>query len=1778
MKSIRTAISAIRYSQYRTMKSFKPFPPSVLPPPAVLAKPKKKNGRTMSSVSKSKANNSVAASEKACALVEKSASLRNRLPQQLMSVLGTPPPLPTEAPPMNTLTKSSPCSSTWGVTSSPQFPSSSPPFTKPEEPIEETLRLIRNGCINYSSEQNALPVIASKKGNGRKRNVSPSSSMPISPRNGSFTRSGFARGSISFPVSAARPDPVCGGLSISPESEILTHRILHVQLAIFPSTFRNAAILPSPPSGNRFSSANSSTAPHSGPSPSGDSTVGVEMGKVGDNQDTSNGKKAWKVFLKKPRSTFPLLIASCRSDLMSLDVCVAAAVLTLLYNLLRAIPLDQQRKVVRLCIKLGIIRVCSTMLQTYGAGNPFGAMGGSNKGSGPTLSIVMARVCEVSALLIALGALYDGKVLLLARTHRILTALASAADTFGSVLEQRVTQHRSLSDFNCVLTNSKSNGKAARVSGESSTTCVPAKTLNPPLPISIAEEDTEAESSEKADSNFQEKKATLISIHSFLQNTEAALHCYLHVIFSLHIVCKSQSNVNEIGPGVVSTTAKVFNAISFLTTHLCPKLLYHVAFTDMNRLMNIAPHVETLAPGYHVPTFVMDGFRMFESAMLWSITLLERICTASPSAHQCLHEAHVHHTLRSIFKVLKHIRRALAATKPALTDGVRETFITALSGLEEKSSTIDSMPQSTPMSQLANTSMPSISSLSGSGAGGINDLPVYFSCLRDATLPEALLKAFGVILNGDREKGLADLKELGTLSQLTLNVLSISESRPSQCLQYYHLLSSIYGVGLLPAAPSVNPFLAEFGTNLRVPLRILQDVLKISLIHSTDFAEKTPEGGLENSDSSSSAQILDTRHSPDTCHPMLASLHPEWFSPELAGGHIESSTWLPPIDEVKSPWPFTDVPPPSTFLQHSVAVGLEEKPNLIDETPLQPTTPEVLQRTLQHHIRRLLLLSPEATDYTENPSQRHAHRISYEREDRRRQEGEKRSPISILCPPSPTNAEAEPYPPSPNHSSQLVFGSNFECGNLQRAIEISPDEFDLVLSFDTGTNSFVQWFCFSITGFTPGAEYRLNIINMEKNSSTFSNGQRPLMLHVPSGGFSDPPNALRPGTRSPRWVRVGSNICYFANSYRRPVREVAHKSCRETKSSGRKSVNSVKEKSRDGISPRRPHRSSTGRGSRPSKISIAAPPPPQTSSTLPSFLVSGNRYYTLSFTVRMPETGGGTVYLANCYPYSYSDLRLMLQNHMDKLKQSLIGKEYRSPFMIQNLCTSSAGLPIPLITATAMYNRVTQQPYSQEEIQRRPVCLLTARVHPGETNASWVMHGLLELLFSGNNPYCDSPSNDLQKEKSVPTTLLESFVFKIVPMLNVDGVMMGNHRCSIVGMDLNRDYVNPSAEMNPALFALKCVLSQITGNGQRHIIMGADFHGHSKAKNFLLYGCTRPGLISVFKLKGKITPDVFTDEATCQTCTSVAPEKLFPSILSLCCPAFDLTRSNFAIQKSKVNTNRVVLYREFGIRMCFGVEGTMMGGKAALLVPLQEFFNSCRTPTPAIPQDAERFGFPNTALGSDFSTSPSLIPMSGYQSLVETHYNQDTYCAFGFVFLWSLYALLMSEQDVMRVVESGKGSVDDEDESVLMRQAWSMLIQAGTGRDAPVCSIERTTWSPVLAPPQSSSSHHYPPCSVNSSNAAGPQPFRPFPVLLSLSLLTAAQRLEVLYRLLRSSQTTVRIEDCVIDEEDDEEDNEGVGEKADQGDNSDFDVADQELMLGLEDDDLSGDDTASLMD
>lgn len=88
----------------------------------------------------------------------------------------------------------------------------------------------------------------------------------------------------------------------------------------------------------------------------------------------------------------------------------------------------------------------------------------------------------------------------------------------------------------------------------------------------------------------------------------------------------------------------------------------------------------------------------------------------------------------------------------------------------------------------------------------------------------------------------------------------------------------------------------------------------------------------------------------------------------------------------------------------------------------------------------------------------------------------------------------------------------------------------------------------------------------------------------------------------------------------------------------------------------------------------------------------------------------------------------------------------------------------------------------------KKIVIISARVHPGEAPSSHTFNGLLKFLLSN-----DARAHFLRK----------NFVFKLVPMLNPDGVYHGHYRMDIFGQNLNRFYHSPDVEKQPAVFAMR---------------------------------------------------------------------------------------------------------------------------------------------------------------------------------------------------------------------------------------------------------------------------------------------------------------------------------------------------------------------------------------
>lgn len=271
-------------------------------------------------------------------------------------------------------------------------------------------------------------------------------------------------------------------------------------------------------------------------------------------------------------------------------------------------------------------------------------------------------------------------------------------------------------------------------------------------------------------------------------------------------------------------------------------------------------------------------------------------------------------------------------------------------------------------------------------------------------------------------------------------------------------------------------------------------------------------------------------------------------------------------------------------------------------------------------------------------------------------------------------------------------------------------------------------------------------------------------------------------------------------------------------------------------------------------------------------------YRSLTFTLEFPYDDD-TVYIAHCYPYRFSDLQVDIEDWENR-------PGARSFLKKRTLCKTIGGHDVTVLTITARSD-------DPEEVAKRPAILFTGRVHPGETNASWMMQGTVDFLTS-------------QDPKAV--MLRNHYVFKIVPMLNPDGVVVGNYRSNLSGHDLNRRYGNPDPNRHIEVFSLKEMVQSLVST--RPVELYVDYHGHSNKWGLFMYGCE--------KKFWNTARDGETQQQSCQ-------EKVIPWLLHEHADAFNFQACSFHVRKSKENSGRVVMWRGMGICNAYTMEASFGG-------------------------------------------------------------------------------------------------------------------------------------------------------------------------------------------------------------------------------------------------------------
>ncbi|XP_048015301.1 cytosolic carboxypeptidase 4 isoform X3 [Megalobrama amblycephala] len=292
-------------------------------------------------------------------------------------------------------------------------------------------------------------------------------------------------------------------------------------------------------------------------------------------------------------------------------------------------------------------------------------------------------------------------------------------------------------------------------------------------------------------------------------------------------------------------------------------------------------------------------------------------------------------------------------------------------------------------------------------------------------------------------------------------------------------------------------------------------------------------------------------------------------------------------------------------------------------------------------------------------------------------------------------------------------------------------------------------------------------------------------------------------------------------------------------------------------------------------------------------------FYTLTFTVTFHHDDD-VCYLAYHYPYTYTTL----QTHLKMLEKSVDPRKVF--FRQQNLCDTLAGNSCSLVTITAC---PTSRAWKHlHQLRNRPCVVLTARVHPGESNASWVLKGTLEFLCS-SDPVAES--------------LREAYIFKIIPMLNPDGVINGNNRCSLTAEDLNRQWLKPDPNLSPTIYHTKGFLYYLNSIGRTPLVF-CDYHGHSRKKNVFLYGCSMKE--TLWQSGSPINTVSLKEDPGYRTIAKT---------LDRIAPAFSFNSCNYLVEKSRASTARVVVWREIGVLRSYTMESTYNGCNQGIYKGLQ---------------------------------------------------------------------------------------------------------------------------------------------------------------------------------------------------------------------------------------------------
>jgi murein tripeptide amidase MpaA len=114
-----------------------------------------------------------------------------------------------------------------------------------------------------------------------------------------------------------------------------------------------------------------------------------------------------------------------------------------------------------------------------------------------------------------------------------------------------------------------------------------------------------------------------------------------------------------------------------------------------------------------------------------------------------------------------------------------------------------------------------------------------------------------------------------------------------------------------------------------------------------------------------------------------------------------------------------------------------------------------------------------------------------------------------------------------------------------------------------------------------------------------------------------------------------------------------------------------------------------------------------------------------------------------------------------------------------------------------------------EHLNSNVLIVVMARQHPGESVGSWMMEGFVNKLLETSN----------------------NMSWILLPMINIDGVTLGNNRTGVQGFDFNRHwYIDEETNryhLFPELKGITAFFKRKKKEYARKTKIFIDFHGHS---------------------------------------------------------------------------------------------------------------------------------------------------------------------------------------------------------------------------------------------------------------------------------------------------------------------------------------------------------------